>query len=165
MSKINFIYVSFYRCFMLNDSEIVVVRHFVACSSFVLFFCLRRRRCRRLRRYYCCCCAAFCRTEKFDWIVEMCQPENGNELTLIRINQTYEWYRKSHAKYRIRPRFILNVYTVYVQAYTHYTPCVWSFSTEKVPTAKGNKSIVFTSKRHAKHLCKLTNRGEEKKKR
>lgn len=127
------------------------------------FFCLRRRRCRRLRRYYCCCCAAFCRTEKFDWIVEMCQPENGNELTLIRINQTYEWYRKSHAKYRIRPRFILNVYTVYVRAYTHYTPCVWSFSTEKVPTATGNKSIVFTSKRHAKHLCKLTNRGEEKK--
>lgn len=66
VSKINFIYVSFYRCFMLNDSEIVVVRHFVGLfvCRISLFFChCHHQRCsrshrRRLCCFYCCWCCA-----------------------------------------------------------------------------------------------------------
>lgn len=92
VSKINFIYVTFYRCFMLNDSEIVVwyVILLLARLSFLSFF-PRCQRCRSLCRYIIVGVLRFAAL-KIDWIVEMCQPENGNELTLIRINQTYEWY-------------------------------------------------------------------------
>lgn len=74
VSKINFIYVSFYRCFMLNDSEIVVVRHFVGLfihrshsffSTTNTAVCRCRLHRRRLYRHFIVAGAAFCRTKNW----------------------------------------------------------------------------------------------------